>query len=364
MKMTNDKKILIATGGTGGHIFPAYSLANNLINKKFLVDIVTDSRGYKFLKNYKNLRIKIIETYPIIKKTPLNFISSLIKLFISLIKALIYLKKTKPDVVFGMGGYSSFSICLAAKILGISFIIYENNLCVGKANRYLLPFTKKMFVGYGEVTGIKEKYRFKVVKTGNIIRQEILDYIPVKNFEAENKMNVLVLGGSQAAKSFGMHLPNIFKKCKNDKIPIKIYQQCLPEQIKNLEVFYKKNQIEFELFHFTDNILKYFSIANIVITRAGASILAELINCKLPIISIPLPTSAENHQFQNANYFLKKGYGYLIEEHDVITKLFPLIKSIYKDKSLITNLIEKQKKHSDVLVFRVIENQINELINE
>ena len=112
-----------------------------------------------------------------------------------------------------MGGYSSFPVCIAAFILRIKFIIYENNLIIGKANKYLLPFTEKILVSYKELEGIHEKYNNKIIEVGNILREEIINS-NVKENEIE-KLKILVLGGSQGAKVFAEELPAIFEKLKS-----------------------------------------------------------------------------------------------------------------------------------------------------
>ena len=124
------KKILIATGGTGGHVFPAYSLAKHFIKNQLSVDVITDKRGFNFLKNFKDIKLKVINSETIFKKNPLTIILSIIRIIFAFINSVIFLVKSKPKIVFGMGGYSSFPVCLAAKILNIPFILYENNLII------------------------------------------------------------------------------------------------------------------------------------------------------------------------------------------------------------------------------------------
>ena len=261
-----------------------------------------------------------------------------------------------------MGGHASFPFCLAAKTLNIPFIIYENNLLLGKSNKYLMPLATKVFLAYEDVEGIEEKFKSKVVTTGNIIREEILNFNNKKNSTKE--LNILVLGGSQAAKSFGELLPKIFRQCIKENIKIKIFQQCIEAQNKKLKDEYSNFEIDYELFNFTNNILEYFSKAELVITRSGSSVTAELINCRIPFISIPYPYSADAHQDKNAVYFEKKGYSFLINEKEVNEKLFPLIKSIYNDKEILNKLIAKQRNHSDTEVFFKIKNELKSLINE
>jgi len=271
----------------------------------------------------------------------------------------------RPKLVFGMGGYSSFPICIAATILKIKFIIYENNLIIGKANRYLLPFAKKIFVSYKDLEGIPEKYTGKVCEIGNLIRKEIINF----NRKKEEKNNlgdikILVLGGSQAAKVFAEKLPQIFKRCKESKISLKIYQQCLKNQNEQLSIFYKNLNMDFEIFNFSNDIVAYFSKVNLAITRSGASMLGELINVNLPFISVPLPTSADNHQLKNALYYEKKNFSYLIEEKDLENKLFNLIKSINEDKFLIEKIRINQNQYSDKNVFNNINKQVIKIFNE
>ena len=138
------KKIIIATGGTGGHVFPAYSLAKHFIDKKMHVQIISDKRGLRYLQDYNDLRIIEIISTTIFKKNIFQLLFSTLIIFYSIFRSLIFLLSNRPNLVFGMGGYSSFPVCIAATILRIPFIIYENNLIMGKANRYLAPFAKKI----------------------------------------------------------------------------------------------------------------------------------------------------------------------------------------------------------------------------
>ena len=359
------RRIVIATGGSGGHIFPAISLTNHLKNYDYVIELTTDKRGIRYLKDYDNISFKEIPSSPLIKKNILKLVISTFVIVYSIMKSLLFLIFNRPSIVFGMGGYSSFPICIAASILKIKFIIYENNLVIGKANKFLLPFTKKIFVSYKDIEGISDKYKNKVYEVGNIVREEIIN---LKNINDQKDINddmkILILGGSQAAKAFADVLPHIFEKLKNQEIKIKVYQQCQKKQIDKLSQFYKKKEIEHEIFYFTKNIVKYYSKANLVITRSGASVLGELINIKIPFISIPLPTSAENHQYKNAQFYVKKGYGYLIEEKDIKNKLYDLIHSLSKNKILLKNILSNQSQYSDKNIFKNLSNQIEEIINE
>jgi len=362
MKNIKKDKIIIATGGTGGHIFPAYSLAKNFIKNDYTVEIITDKRGLKYLDKDKNIKLILNNSATIFKKNIINTFFSIFIIFLSYIKSLVILYRAKPLVVFGMGGHASFPVCIAARTLNIPFIIYENNIQIGKSNKYLVPFAFKVFVSYQELVGIKNKYAHKIIVTGNIIREEILNFKRNNQFMT-GTLNILVLGGSQAAKSFGELLPKVFNQCSNENIKIKIFQQCIESQTKKLDEIYKNLDLDFELFNFTNNISEYFSKSELVITRSGSSVTAELINCNIPFICIPYPYSADSHQDKNATYFEKKGYSLTVKEAEINEKLFPLIKSFYKDKKLLNKMIEKEKNYTDKTVFLIINRVIENLKN-
>ena len=358
-------KVLIATGGTGGHVFPAYGLAKHFASRRISVEIVSDKRGFKYLNQLNDIKISIINASSIYNKGFLEKLISLLVITYSIIQSFFLLISNRPKLVFGMGGYSSFPICIVAKLLNIPFIIYENNLHIGKANKFLLPFATKIFVARKELTGVPQKYEGKIFQTGNIIRKEILEFkSKLNDFKNDKSLKILILGGSQAAKIFAEKIPNILEKCHEDGVPLKIYQQCLPEQNNFLINLYKKNNLECEIFNFSSDIVKYFSKSNFVITRAGSSMLAELINVKIPFISIPLPSSADNHQLKNAIYYEKNQYSYLIEEKNLDEKLFKLIKKIHENRSLLSQMVAKQKLYSDERVYKIIDEKIDELLNE
>ncbi len=361
--MTKKTKALIAVGGTGGHVFPGLNLAEHLMEKKYEVTVVSDKRGQKYLNRSKNLNVLILPSSSFVTKNIFTKIFSLTLIFFSISISLIFLLINRPSIIFGMGGYASFPICIAASILKIKFLIYENNLIIGKANKKLLPFAKKILVSYEDLEGIPEKYKKKVIEIGNIVKKNIINFSKIKNENIKKKkLSLLVLGGSQAAKIFAEILPEIFKKCSNEGISLKIYQHCLPSQNEKLKNFYEKNKIEFETFNFSYNLVEYFLKVNLAITRSGSSILAELTNANIPFISVPLPSSADNHQLKNSIFYQKKNLTILVEEKDLNGKLYSLIRDFDKDRSILDKIEKNQSQYSDKNVYDNINNVLSEII--
>ena len=137
----------------------------------------------------------------------------------------------------------------------------------------------------------------------------------------------------------------------------------MPNQNEILKLFYEKAKIKFEIFNFSDNVLEYFSKVDLAITRSGSSMLAELTNANIPFISVPLPSSADNHQFKNADYYEKKNFAFLVEEKDLNEKLFYLIKDIYNNNSILDKIRKNQNQFSDKNVYNNIDRVLKEIIN-
>ena len=362
--MSKKLKVVIAIGGTGGHVFPGYHLAEHLTNENYDIHLITDKRGNKYLEKLKKFKTTIIPSSPIKKGNVLFLLYSIIIIIYSFLRSLIFLILNRPKLIFGMGGYASFPTCIAASILNIKFIIYENNLIIGKANKYLLPFARIMFVSYKNLEGIPSKYSHKIFEIGNIINKEIINFSKTNVKKDGKKVRILILGGSQAAKIFAETLPNIFRKCLDKGISLKLYQHCLINQTESLKMYYSKYKIDFKTFNFSERLIDYFSKVDFAITRSGASMLAELVNANIPFISVPLPTSADNHQLKNAYYYKHKKFGFLIEEKDLENQLFNLINEINEDSSILLKIKNLQRQYSDKKVYDNINQILRKLANE
>lgn len=340
------KKILIATGGTGGHIFPSISLADSL-KREYKIEITTDKRGIKYLKDINDVRIQTINSNPIFGKNLLKIFIGSIGIIFSIIHSIIFILKSKPTLVIGMGGYSSFPVCLAAYFLKVPIITYENNLIIGRANRFLLPIVKKILVSTEAIKGISLKYKHKVFFSGYLLRNKIFD-LKQNNLQIEkDNLSILVIGGSQSAKIFSEVLPSVMEKCNENNVKFKIYQQCLEKNINELSQIYKKLNLDFQLFYFSESLSEYYQKVDLAITRSGASSIAELLNLRIPFIAVPLPTSVDNHQFENASYFEKKGYCFLLEEKFIHDKLSQILIDLNRNRNKLSLLKKNMIKHSD-----------------
>ena len=209
-----NKKIIFSGGGTGGHIFPAINLMKHFFEKGYKVILVTDERGNNFIKNYSEFKSYILKSWTLTNKNFFKKFLSFFVIFYSLIRSIIILKKEKPDLILGFGGYVSFPICFASKFFNVPLVIYENNMVLGRANKYLALFSKKILVAKKIAVNFPEKYKDKTYEVGTILDKNIINYsISKKNNNKEN-FSILVLGGSQGAAIFGKIIPEVIKKIK------------------------------------------------------------------------------------------------------------------------------------------------------
>ena len=238
------KKIIFSTGGTGGHIFPAINLMRHFFDKGHKVLLVTDDRGNDFIKDYSEFKSYILKSETLTNKNFFKKILSSLVIFYSIIRSIIILKKEKPDLIFGFGGYVSFPICFASRFFNIPLIIYENNMALGRANKYLSLFSKKILVAKKITKNFPEKYKDKTFEVGSILDKNIINYSISKKDNNKENFSILVLGGSQGAEIFGTIIPPVVKMIKKEGYEIEIKQQCIASQIKEIVNFYEKNDIK------------------------------------------------------------------------------------------------------------------------
>ena len=331
-------KILISTGGSGGHVLPAITIYDHL-KSNYETLISTDLRGLKYLdkENYNHI---IINTPKL--NNLLLFPFSFLKVFILTLKSLIILKRENISILISTGGYMSLPLCLAAKILSIKIYLIEPNMVLGRANKFFLYFAKKLICYSKELINLPKKFEHKQTIVMPLIRKK---YYDTDNYHNEgNFFTITIIGGSQGAKIFDTLINELLVKIS--KIcSLKVVHQTSKKNTDFLEKFYKVNQIENKVFTFDENLNILLKQSDLCITRAGASSLAELSLLKIPFIAIPLPTSKDNHQFENAKYYKDKDCCWIINQENFNKPKFEelLIKLSGKKDEYLTKKINLER---------------------
>ncbi len=336
------KKIVISTGGSGGHVKPAIALYEYL-EKDNKVFITTDKRGLMYLKNYYS-------KYKIINLTKLNFnffkIIQFVGSFIySLIQSIFFLSQKKINIVISTGGYMSLPVCIAAKIINIKIYLLEPNQVLGRSNLFFLKHCEKILTYEEDIKNFPKKLKHKIVKLKPLMKKDIFN---IKNNENKRKkFSILIIGGSQAALKFDELFNEALSKLSKE-YDIFIYHQTSKDNENNLKNFYTKHSIDHEVFFFKENLYEIFINCNFAITRAGASTINELVFLRVPFLAIPFPYAKDDHQFFNAEYYFKKNMCWLKREKEINSKiLYDFLGNLIKNKNFIDekkrNMIEFNK---------------------
>jgi len=357
------KKIIFSAGGTGGHILPAINLMKHFFEKGYDVVLVTDKRGKNYVNKYSKFKSYELRAGTLTKKNFLNKILSLFIIFYSLLKSIIILKKEKANIVIGFGGYVSFPASLASKFFNLPLVVYEPNIVLGRTNKYLLSFAKKVFLAKNIKKDFPEKFKYKTDIVGPIINKKIINHSNFERKKNKEIFSILVLGGSQGAEIFGKIVPSVVNMVKEKGYNIQINQQCLAKQKDTISNYYKEKDIKNYLFEFEKNILDLILSSDLAITRCGASATAELVCTLTPFIAVPLPDSIDDHQYLNAKFYEDKDYCWILDQNNFNREnLFNLIIEIITDKKKLEIKYENMKKNYSNNVYSAIETKIEEII--
>ena len=348
------KKILICTGGSGGHVIPALNFYEHL-NQNNNVHLTSDLRGLRFIdsKLYKYKIIDVPEIKKNIYKIPLNLLFFLI----SVIKSFLYIKQNNIDKIISTGGYMTFPICIASLFTKSKLYLFEPNMVLGRTNSFFLKKCKKIFCYSNNIRKFPSKYSNKIKIIYPVFNKK--SYLSKNDVKKKSDQIIfLIIGGSQGAKFFQTELTDTLNKLSK-KFNLLIYHQTNSENFNDLEIFYKKNNIAFKLFDFERHLENIFLKTDFCITRAGASTLAELVFFGVPFLAIPFPYSKDDHQLFNAKYYKDNNCCWLFEQKELSEKnLFKIISNIMFDKQ---NLRIKKKAMSDLSSNNTWENN-NKLI--
>ncbi|MFT3793383.1 undecaprenyldiphospho-muramoylpentapeptide beta-N-acetylglucosaminyltransferase [Flavobacterium sp.] len=358
-------KFILSGGGTGGHIYPAVAIANELKSRfpdaEFLFVGAKDKME---MQKVPQAGYKIRGLWIAGLQRRLTFDNTLfpVKLITSLLKARRIIAEFKPDVVIGTGGFASGPLLQVASFAGIPSVIQEQNSYPGITNKLLSKKANKICVAY---EGLERFFpKDKMVLTGNPVRQDLID-IDSKRAEAldyfkldPNKKTLLVLGGSLGARRINQLIAKeVVGFTAQD---VQVIWQCGKLYFDEYESFNEKENIQ--VLAFIDRMDLVYAAADVVISRAGASSVSELCIVGKPTIFIPSPNVAEDHQTKNAQAIVDKGGAILIRESELDTQFTGVFNKLVSDENLQRNLSENIKKLAKVNATKDIVEEIIKLI--
>jgi UDP-N-acetylglucosamine--N-acetylmuramyl-(pentapeptide) pyrophosphoryl-undecaprenol N-acetylglucosamine transferase len=313
--------LIITAGGTGGHMFPALALAAELERRGRTVALACDERGARYLPEG-------MEAFPVKASSPSGTLakrwSGISRLGWGFVQSWWWLKRQRPAAVAAFGSYASVPIGVAAGMMRIPLLVHEQNAVLGRANRMIAKRATRLALTFEETEHAETMPEDRQVLTGNPVRPEILSRIGESyRLPADGELfEILVIGGSQGARALSDVLPIAFDRLSGrERSRIRLTQQCRPEDLERVEQAYKSLGFKAELKSFFHDLPARLSKTHLVISRSGASSVAEILALGKPAILIPLPSSLEGDQLANAKVLETAGAAWLMQEGELSGEL-------------------------------------------
>ncbi len=313
---------VLAAGGTGGHLTPAFALAHELERRGHHVALITDARGSDIPGKPDFLPAHVLPAGRF-GKNPLGWIKGLAAVCEGRSMALRLYDSFAPTAVVGFGGYPALPALLAARAADIPSVIHEQNAVLGRVNRLISGRVNAIATAYPQVDRLKPKHASKVHLVGNPVRPGVLALRdePFPPFTAEGLLRVLVTGGSQGARVLSEVVPDgLAMLAPALRSRLQVTQQCRPEDLEAVRARYANHGIAAELGTYFEDMSARLADTHLFIGRAGASTIAELTAVGRPAILVPLPIATDDHQAANVREIVKAGGARSIRQHSFTAK--------------------------------------------
>ena len=292
-------KLLLAAGGTGGHMFPAQALAETLKAQGWDIAMMTDARGKKHAGNIPADPLIEVKAASITPRKPIAAIFGTFKLAKGVMQARRFIKEWKPDVVVGFGGYPAFPAMRAAQGMGVPTIIHEQNAVLGRVNRVFAAKALHVASGFEELQKLPTGANH--ICTGNPLREQVINAVPKTYSPPKGGINILIVGGSLGAKIVSETMPAAIAMLPRAmRKRLKVVQQTRPEYQDAAKAIYKEAGVEAICETFFSDIEIHLAKAHYIVGRAGASSVSEMAVMGLPALLVPLKIAMDDHQTVNA----------------------------------------------------------------
>jgi UDP-N-acetylglucosamine--N-acetylmuramyl-(pentapeptide) pyrophosphoryl-undecaprenol N-acetylglucosamine transferase len=311
--------VLLAAGGTGGHLFPAQALALALARRGVAVELATDERATRYGHDFPARATHIIPSATLRGRDPVSLMRTGGTLGVGLAKAWLMLGRARPAVVVGFGGYPSIPPVLAATLRGLATVIHEQNGVMGRANRFLAPRVTAIATGFAGVVGRDPQLAAKATHTGNPVRPAVLEAagVPYPRLAAGDPFRLLVFGGSQGARVMADIVPAAVALLEPVlRARLSVIQQARGEDLDRVRAGYANAGVAAEVAPFFPDLPERIAASHLVVSRSGASTVAELAAIGRPAVLVPLPNALDQDQRANAAVLEQAGGAVTVAQQD------------------------------------------------
>ena len=311
--------VLLAAGGTGGHLFAAEALAEALSRRGIAVALATDHRAERYGKTFPARDIHVIASATVRGRNPLSLARTAAMLGIGTMQGLRLLARTRPSAVAGFGGYPTIPPVLAATLRKIPTVIHEQNAVMGRANRFLAPRVNAIATSFAGVLDREEKLNAKATRTGNPVRPAVIAAAasPYTAPETTGPIRLVVFGGSQGARIMADIVPPAVERlARHLQARLAVVQQAREEDLARVTDIYARAKVAAEVAPFFADLPARIASSHIVVARSGASTVAELAAIGRPAILVPLPHALDQDQSANAGVLEQAGGAMRLRQDD------------------------------------------------
>lgn len=331
--------MVLAAGGTGGHLFPAEALAGELLRNGGKVHLVSDARADALAGHIAGIEVHRVRAGQF-GGGPAHAAHALRELAMGALQARRLLRRLSPACVIGFGGYPSVPTMLAAVYLGLPTLLHEQNAVLGRANRLLAPRVRRIATGFPTTAGLRPADCARAIHTGNPVRPAILE-VGQKNYRAPQRggpIELLILGGSQGARILSEIVPPALVGLPTRlREMLRVSQQARPEDLAAVREIYREHRIAAEVHSFFTDVPERLTRAHLAICRAGASTIAELAAIGRPALLVPYPHATDDHQTANARAFAEAGAGWVIPQPELRADTLALrLEHLLGDRAALT----------------------------
>lgn len=311
--------IVLSAGGTGGHLFPAQSLAGELIRRGKTVVVMTDRRGANYAKAFSGAALETVPSAAFSDRSLFGLIAAPFEIAAGIVSALIKLLRLRPGAVMGFGGYPSLPVMIAAWLARLPSAILEQNAVMGRANRMVMNRVDVVAAAF-PIARFAPGDASKIVLTGNPLRPEVIALAgsPYDTPAPDGPLHLLVFGGSQGARALSEIVPAAVALLPAAlKSRLDIVQQCRPEDLEAVRAAYRAAGIRCELASFYGDLPARMARAHLIVARCGAGTVSELMAIGRPAILVPLPHALDDNQTPNGEILSRANAGWCVAQRDL-----------------------------------------------
>ena len=343
MKPAGEQPIILAAGGTGGHVLPALAVYQELKRRGLKPVLFSDQRGLRFAKGFDQRDIHVVPSGGLVSGSPLKRLRGLAELFAGWRVSRKLIKQLKPCGVLGLGGYASVPPIIAADQLGLPTLLHQGDKVLGRANGFVAGRVNKLLLSFPQTRGVSAKLENRTVVTGSPLREaiEALAARPATAQPTDQQLRILCVGGSLGARALGKILPKaIGMLTDQQRAKISVVQQVSEDQQRqDIAQSYQSMSVQAQVTGFIEDMAAKYADCDLVVGRSGSTTVLEVAAAGKPAVFVPLGLHADAQQTHNASYLRDAGAAWIVQQNDTAASgLAAIMRDLFENPNKLAEM--------------------------